>query len=173
LSAKLLITTALLLLALAIPDYMFQRWQFRESLKMTLHEVKDELKEDEGDPQMRARLRARMRQLLSQNLAAAVPKADVVVVNPTHVAVALEYTPSDEAPRVTAKGEDEVALRIKAIAREHNVPIVENKPLARALYAEVDIGDTVPEKYWYVILEILTRVLTLDELRRKASGVSV
>jgi flagellar biosynthetic protein FlhB len=169
LAVKLLTAAALLLLVLAIPDYMFQRWQYRESLKMSLQEVKEERKMDEGDPQVKARLRARMRQLLSQNIAENVPKANVVVTNPSHYAVALEYNFSLYGPRVTAKGEDELAQIIKRIAREHKVPIVENKPLARALYAEVALGETVPEKYWFVISEILKRITTIDELRRKSA----
>jgi flagellar biosynthetic protein FlhB len=169
LAVKLLIVAALLLLVLSIPDYMFQRWQYRESLKMSLQEVKEERKTDEGDPHVKARLRARMRQLLSQNIAQNVPKASVVVTNPTHFAVALEYNFSLYGPRVSAKGEDELAQIIKRIAREHDVPIVENKPLARALYAEVPLGETVPEKYWFVISEILKRVTTIDELRRKSA----
>jgi flagellar biosynthetic protein FlhB len=170
LAIKLLIITALLLLVLSIPDYMFQRWQYRESLKMSPQEIKEERKMDEGDPQIKARLRARMRQLLTQNIAANVPKADLVITNPTHFAVALEYNRALDGPRVLAKGEDELAFRIKRIAIENNVPVEENKALARALYAEVEVGDIVPEKYWRLIIEILLRVKSIDELRQKAGG---
>jgi flagellar biosynthetic protein FlhB len=169
LAIKLLIAAALLLLVLSIPDYMFQRWQYRQSLKMSLQEVKEERKMDEGDPQIKARLRARMRQLLSQNIAANVPKADVVITNPTHYAVALEYNRSLIGPRVIAKGEDELAQLIKRIATENNVPIVENKPLARALYAEVEVGELVPREHWEIVAAIIMRVQTIDQIHRKYS----
>ena len=168
LAIRLLIFTALLLLLLSIPDYMFQRSQFRESLKMSRQEVIEERKQDEGDPRIKQRLRRRMQELLAVKIREELPKADVVITNPTHFAVALQYNRSLEGPRVLVKGEDEFALRIKRLAAELNVPVVENKPLARALYAEVEIGDYVPVKYWALIAEILKRVKSLDEYRRLA-----
>ncbi|MDR2467681.1 MAG: flagellar biosynthesis protein FlhB [Spirochaetaceae bacterium] len=167
LAIRLMIIAALLLLILSIPDYLFQRWQYRESLKMSLQEVKEERKESEGDPQIKARLRARMRELLKQNIAENVPKADVVITNPTHFAIALEYNTSLYGPRVLAKGEDDLAQRIKKIAAENDVPVVENKPLARALYAEVDVGEIVPDQYFTIIAEILTRVKGIDYWTQK------
>ena len=170
LTAQLLIIAALLLLGLSIPDYLFQRWQYMESLKMTKQEVKEERKMYEGDPLIKSRLRQRMRELLSRNMAANVPKADVVITNPTHFAVALEWNKDTmPAPMVTAKGADEVAQRIKAIANEHGVPIVENKPLARALYAEVEIGDIIPETYYQAIATVLAHVYKINEERRKTA----
>lgn len=170
LTAQLLIIAALLLLGLSIPDYLFQRWQYMESLKMTKQEVKEERKMYEGDPLVKSRLRQRMRELLSRNMAANVPKADVVITNPTHFAVALEWNKDTmPAPMVTAKGADEVAQRIKAIANEHGVPIVENKPLARALYAEVEIGDIIPETYYQAIATVLAHVYKINEERRKTA----
>lgn len=170
LAAQLLVIAALLLLGLSIPDYLFQRWQYMESLKMTKQEVKEERKMYEGDPLIKSRLRQRMRELLSRNMAANVPKADVVITNPTHFAVALEWNrDSMRAPMVTAKGADEVAQRIKAIATEHGVPIVENKPLARALYAEVEIGDIIPETYYQAIATVLAHVYKINEERRKSA----
>jgi len=169
-AVKLLIFVAILLVILSIPDYMFQRWQFIESLKMQPQEVKEELKQEYGDPQIKAHLRRRMRELLTQNIAVNVPKADVVITNPTHFAVALEYNASLYGPRVLAKGEDDLALRIKRIAAENSVPVVENKPLARALYATVEIGEIVPEQYWNIIVEILIRVKSADELNRMSAG---
>jgi flagellar biosynthetic protein FlhB len=169
LAMRLLITAALLMLVLAIPDYLFQRYQFRESLRMTKQEVKEEYKEMEGDPQMKNRLRQRMRELLSTNLREAVPRADVVITNPTHLAIALEYNETLEGPRVLAKGEDEMALRIRQIAAEAAVPMMENKPLARALYPEVEVGDIVPVKYWETIAIILARVMGINERRRTAN----
>ncbi|MDR3115596.1 MAG: flagellar biosynthesis protein FlhB [Treponema sp.] len=172
LAIRMLIISALLLLLLSIPDYMFQRWQYRESLRMTKQEVKEEHKMYEGDPLIKSRLRSRMRELLSQNMAINVPKADVVITNPTHVAVALEYNRANmAAPQVTAKGEDEMALRIRRIAQDHGVPLVENKPLARALYAETKVGDMVPEAYWEIVAVVLSKVMKINEERRRAQRV--
>ncbi|MDR1363232.1 MAG: flagellar biosynthesis protein FlhB [Spirochaetaceae bacterium] len=168
LAIRMLIFTALLLLLLSIPDYMFQRAQFRESLKMSKQEIIEERKQDEGDPRIKQRLRRRMRELLAVKIREELPKADVVITNPTHFAVALQYNRSLEGPRVLVKGEDELALRIKHLAAELHIPVVENKPLARALYAEVEAGDYVPIKYWAVVAEILKRVKTMDEYRRLA-----
>jgi flagellar biosynthetic protein FlhB len=170
LAAKMLILSALLLLLLSIPDYMFQRWRYRESLKMSREEVKEERKMYEGDPYTRSRIRARMRELMTQNIAVNVPKADVVITNPTHFAVALEYRiGSMPAPMVSAKGEDEVAFRIRRIARDNGVPIVENKPLARALYGEAEVGETIPDRYWQIVATILSRVMHINEERRRAA----
>jgi flagellar biosynthetic protein FlhB len=167
LAAKMLIISALLLLLLSIPDYMFQRWRYRESLKMSREEVKEERKMYEGDPYVRSRIRARMRELMTQNIAVSVPKADVVITNPTHFAVALEYPAGSIAPRLSAKGEDELALRIRRIARDKGVPLVENKPLARALYAEVEVGEMIPDTYWQIVAAILSRVMRINEERRR------
>jgi flagellar biosynthetic protein FlhB len=159
LAIRLLIEVAVVLLALAVPDYFFQRKQYMESLKMSRQEVKEERKMQEGDPLVKSRLRERMRELLAKNMVANVPKADVVIANPTHFAVALEWDRERmEAPTVTAKGADETALRIRRIAEENDVPVVENKPLARALYAEVEIGDVIPDKYYQAIAAVLAHV---------------
>ncbi|MDR0586505.1 MAG: flagellar biosynthesis protein FlhB [Treponema sp.] len=169
---RMLIISALLLLLLSIPDILFQRWQYRESLKMTREEVKEERKMYEGDPHIRARIQRRMREFMNQNMAVNVAKADVVITNPTHFAVALEYDGDTmDAPQLTAKGADELAFRIREIAKENDVPLVENKPLARALYAEVDIGRSVPVVYWEVIAGILARVRRIDAERRQADGL--
>jgi flagellar biosynthetic protein FlhB len=166
---RMLIMCALLLLVLAIPDYMFQRWRHRESLKMSREEVKEERKQYEGDPQIRNRIRQRMREFMTRNMMVNVPKADVVITNPTHFAVALEYNRENMlAPMVTAKGQDEMAQRIKTIARENEVPIVENKPLARALYAETEIGDIIPAAYYEIVATVLSKVMALNEKRRNA-----
>lgn len=169
LAIQLLIIVAVLLLVLSIPDYLFQRWQYKESLKMTKQEVKEERKMYEGDPLIKNRLKQRMRELLSRNMVANVPKADVVITNPTHFAVALEWNQGVQpAPMVSAKGADEVAFRIRRIAQENNVPIIENKPLARALYAETEIGDIIPEKYYQAIATVLAHVYKLNENRAKS-----
>lgn len=173
-SLRIIIEVAILLLVLAVPDYLYQKRQFRKSLKMTKQEVKEEHKMFEGDPKVKGRLRERMREILSKNMAANVPKADVVVTNPTHFAVAIEYNPLTSAvPLVSAKGQDEIALRIRAIAKEHGVPVVENKPLARALYAAVEIGDPVPEQYYQAIAALLAQVAKIDKrLAEKLSAMS-
>jgi flagellar biosynthetic protein FlhB len=161
--ACMILESAVAMLILAVPDYLFQRWQFRESLKMTKQEVKEEHKMYEGDPLIKGRLRERMRELLTKNIAQAVPKASVVVTNPTHFAVALQWEQGAmTAPLVVAKGADEVAQRIKAIARENDVPIVENRPLARALYAETEVGDVIPEKYYEAIANVLAHVYAVN-----------
>jgi flagellar biosynthetic protein FlhB len=170
LAARMLILSALLLLLLSIPDYMFQRWRYMESLKRSREDAQEERKMSEADPSVRFRIRARMRELMSQNMAVNVPKADVVITNPTHFAVALEYQiGSMPAPRVSAKGEDEVALRIRRIARDNGVPIVENRPLARALYAEVELGETIPAAYWQIVAAILKKIMHINEERRRAA----
>jgi flagellar biosynthetic protein FlhB len=170
LAIRMLLICAVLLLLLSIPDMLFQRWQYRESLTMSKEEVKEERKMDQGDPLIKSRLRQRMRELLSRNIAVTVPKAHVVITNPTHFAVALEYQKGMEGPMVIAKGEDELALRIRRIAEEHEVPIVENRRLARELYAEVKVGDTIPEAYYKVVLEILVRVYNMNERLRRDAG---
>ncbi len=167
-TARLLLTAAVLFLAISIPDYIFQRRQFMESLKMSKQEVKEEYKQLEGDPLVKGRLRQRMREILSQNMAVNVPKADVVITNPTHYAVAMQWDRATmRAPMLTAKGSDRLAQRIKEIARESGVPIVENKPLARALYAEVEIGDMIPDEYYQALAVILAKVYALDERKSR------
>ncbi len=165
---KLILAVAVTLLALSIPDYLFQRRQFLERMKMTKQEVKEERKMHEGDPQVKGRLRERMRDLLTRNMAVNVPKADVVITNPTHFAVALEWDrESMAAPMVTAKGMDEAALRIRRIAEDARVPVVENRPLARALYAETEIGQVIPEKYYQAIAAVLAHVYALSDKGRR------
>jgi flagellar biosynthetic protein FlhB len=171
LAIRMIIISALLFLVLSIPDILFQRWRYKEELKMTKQEVKEERKMYEGDPLIKSRLRQRMREIMTRNMMASVPKADVVVTNPTHFAVALEYHSGMKGPQVTAKGADEMAFRIRRIAAENEVPIVENKPLARALYAETEVGDFIPESYYEVVAKILGTVWSLNEERRRAEGI--
>jgi flagellar biosynthesis protein FlhB len=164
LAMRLVIVVAVAMLGLAIPDYLFQRRQFMESLKMSKEEVKEERKMQEGDPMVKSRMRERMRELLTRNMAANVPKADVVITNPTHYAIALEWNREKMvAPTVTAKGVDEVAQRIKRIALDNGVPLVENRPLARALYSDVEIGDAIPDKYYQAIAAVLAHVYGTSE----------
>ena len=144
-AAKILIVAAVVFLGVAIPDYLVQKKQFIESMKMTKQEVKEEYKEMEGDPLVKSRLRQQMRNLLYQNLPKAVSESDVVITNPTHYAVAIKYDMATmQSPVVNAKGADDLAMRIKTLAKENNVEIVENKLLARELYTKVEIGDIIP-----------------------------
>ncbi|MBN2552942.1 MAG: flagellar biosynthesis protein FlhB [Spirochaetales bacterium] len=160
---RIIVEAALAMLVLSVPDYMFQRRQHRESLKMSRQELKEERRMYEGDPLIKSRLRERMRDLLTRNMMRAVPKADVVITNPTHYSVAVEYDRLVmEAPTVTAKGVDAIALKIREIARENDIPLVENKPLARTLYQEVEIGDAIPEKYYEVMAIILAEVYRMS-----------
>lgn len=165
---RILFEATVVFLAISIVDYLFQRRQHLESLKMSREELKEERKMYEGDPLVKSRLRQRMREILTRNMIRRVPEADVVITNPTHYAVALEYERARmEAPTVVAKGADELALRMRAIAREHGVPLVENRPLARALYQDVEVGDTIPEQYYAVVATILAKVYAMDARRRE------
>jgi flagellar biosynthetic protein FlhB len=172
LAIRMLLICAILLLILSIPDLLFQRYRFRERNKMSRQEMKEEMKMYEGDPQVRNRIRSRFRDLLKQNIATAVPRADVVITNPTHFAVALEYQwgTSMSSPMVTAKGADELAARIRKLAQDNGVPMVENKPLAQALYREVEVGDLIPEAYVNVVIQVYRKVMDINELRRKAQA---
>jgi len=159
---KIVFYVCLALLVLAVLDYAYQRWQYEQSLKMTKQEVKDERKQSEGDPQVKARIRSLQRQAAYQQMMAEVPKSDVVITNPTHLAIALRFNPSEmAAPRVVAKGADFIAERIREIAREHRVPVVENKTLARALYKMAEIGDYVPVDLYRAVAEVLAYVYRL------------
>ncbi len=161
---RILIEASIALMLLALPDYFFQRRKHLESLKMSKQEIKEERKSTEGDPLVRSRLKERMREIMNQNMLQKIPEADVIVTNPTHFAVGMEWErESMVAPMVIAKGQDNMALHIKEIARDNDVPIVENKPLARALYAEVEIGEVIPEKYYQVMAVILAEVYRLNE----------
>jgi flagellar biosynthesis protein FlhB len=161
---RIIMEAALLMLVLAIPDLIFQKSQFKKRLMMTKQEVKEERKMFEGDPLIKGRLKDRMREIMSRNMAINVPKADVVVTNPTHFAVAVEFDPLTMAvPTITAKGADEMAMRIRTLARENGVPIIENRPLARALYAEADVGDSIPEAYYEAISKILAHIAKIDK----------
>ena len=154
------------ILVLGVIDLSYQKWQTTQDLKMTKQEVKDEFKQSEGDPQIKGKIKQKQRQMAMARMMQEVPKADVIVTNPTHFAVALEYHKGMVAPRVLAKGQDLVAQRIKDIAREAGVAIVENKPLARALYASTEIGDSVPQELYQAVAEVLAYVYRLKHRRR-------
>jgi len=166
---RIIVEAALALLVLAIPDYMFQKRLHTESLKMSKQEIKEERRMYEGDPLIKSRLRERMRDMLTQNMLRNVPKADVVITNPTHFAVVLQWERTTRiAPTVTAKGADNIAFKIKEIAGESKITIVENKPLSRALYNEVDIGDEIPEKFYEAMATILAHIYKLSGKEQEA-----
>lgn len=152
----------LALLVLAIFDYGFQRWKHEQDLRMTMQEVREEMKTLQGDPHVAARRRQIQRQLVMNRMQSAVPRADVVVTNPTELAVAIQYDPATmEAPIVVAKGAGVLAQRIRRLALEHNIPIVERKPLAQALYKHVDVNRPIPTDQYAAVAEILRYVYQL------------
>ena len=156
------IRLGMFLLVFAIIDWIVQKRKHKKQLKMTKQEVKEEYKQTEGDPQIKGKIRQKQRQMAMSRMMREVPKADVVITNPTHFAVAIKYDPKeDDAPIVVAKGQDYVALRIKEVARESGVQIVENKALARTLYAAVDIGEAIPEELYQAVAEVLAYVFSM------------
>ncbi len=165
---KLAFRIVLMLLVMAILDYAFQRWDYEKNLRMTRQEVREEVKQQEGDPMVRSRVRNLQREMSQRRMMDDVGTADVVVTNPTHVAVALKYdVETMGAPRVVAKGQRLVAQRIKELAREAGVPLVENKPLARALFKVVRIGEEIPEDLFKAVAQVLAFVF---QLKRGKAG---
>ncbi|WP_048602484.1 flagellar biosynthesis protein FlhB [Rubeoparvulum massiliense] len=158
LSVKLGIYVALLLLVLSIFDYAYQRYEYEKNLRMSKQDIKDEYKKTEGDPLVKSRIKERQRQMAMQRMMQEVPKADVIITNPTHFAVALQYQEEFGAPKVIAKGQDYIALKIKTIAKEHEIMVIENKPLARALYFRVELGEFIPEDLFQAVAEVLAYV---------------
>lgn len=166
LAAGLVFRTVLVLAALAGGDYAYQRWKFAQDMKMTKQEVKDEHKQSEGDPQIKGKLRQLRMQRARNRMMEKVPKADVVVTNPTHYAVALQYNAgSMSAPVVLAKGMDFIALRIREIAQENDIPLVENPPLARALYATAELDQPIPTEHYKAVAQVISYVLKLRKQR--------
>lgn len=150
---------SLVYLVVGFADYAYQKHKFNEDMKMTKQEVKDEYKNSEGDPQIKGKQKQRMREASQRRMMQDVPKADVVITNPTHLAIALKYDAKEsEAPVVVAKGEDYVALKIREVAKENNIAIVENKPLARMLFSNVDIGSEIPPELYQSVAEILAMI---------------
>jgi flagellar biosynthetic protein FlhB len=150
------------LLVLAILDYAFQRWKHEQDLRMTSQEVREEMKNLQGDPQIIARRRVIQRQLVLNRLSTAVPKADVVITNPSELAVAIQYEPETmAAPVVVAKGAGLLAQRIRRLALEHEIPIVEKKPLAQALYRDVEVNHPIPSDKYAAVAEVLAYVYQL------------
>jgi flagellar biosynthetic protein FlhB len=156
-----------MLAVVAIADYFFQYRQWYERQKMSLREMKEEFKQSEGDPHIKGRIRQLRQARMKKRMMAAVPKASVIITNPTHYAVALSYERGMAAPVCVAKGVDRIALKIREVAGEHNIPIVENVPLARALYATVDIDEEIPVEHYHAVAEIIGYVMGL---KRGVSG---
>ena len=160
-----LLKTSGVLVALALVDFLFVRWEMEQKMKMTKQEQREEHKEAEGDPQLKARIRSQQMQMARRRMMAEVPKADVVITNPTHLSVAIAYRRGEmDAPQVVAKGADNVAMRIREIARENKVPLVENVPVARALY-KIPLGGTIPEELFQAVAEILAYVYNLKGMK--------
>jgi flagellar biosynthetic protein FlhB len=155
----------MMMLLLSGADYFFQRWNLEKEMMMTKQEVKEESKSREGDPMIKSRIRRLQRERASKRMMEAIPKADVVITNPTHIAVVLKYDANLPAPQIVAKGADIIAEKIKEIAREHNIPIIENKPLARTIYKTLKIGQVVPRELFVAVAEVLSYVY---KLRKKA-----
>lgn len=156
------IRIALVYMIIALADYIYQKVKFSRDMRMTKQEVKEEFKQSEGDPQIKGKIKQKMREVSQRRMMQALPQADVVITNPTHYAVAIKYDPDvADAPIVIAKGEDYLAQRIKEVAKEHSVEIVENKPLARMLYANVEVGEMVPPELYQAVAEVLAFVYHL------------
>ncbi|MFH1076022.1 MAG: flagellar biosynthesis protein FlhB [Pseudomonadota bacterium] len=159
---KLFLRVTIAMLVMAIADYAFQRWQFEKKLRMTKQETKEENKQMEGDPRVKSRIRSIQYKMAKARMMQDVPKADVVVTNPTHLALAISYDSSSmRAPKILAKGANIVAEKIKEIARQHDITIVENKVLAQALYKLVEIGQEVPSQFYQAVAEVLAYVYKL------------
>ncbi|MFI5309618.1 MAG: flagellar biosynthesis protein FlhB [Gemmatimonadales bacterium] len=172
-SVKLLLSAGLAYLVLALADYLFQLWRFERNLRMSKDEVKQESKQQDGDPALRQRIRAVARSRIRRQMFKDVPKADVVIVNPTHVAVALQYDPlKAPAPIVLAMGERKIAERIKQLAFQHRIPVIENRPLARALLAASRVGMMIPADLYAAVAEVLAFVIRQRARRGPASSVT-
>lgn len=151
------------LLFLSIFDYLYQKYDYEKNIRMSKHDVKDEYKKAEGDPLIKSKIKQKQREMAMQRMMQDVPGADVIITNPTHYAIALKYDESKgDAPIVLAKGVDFVAKKIKEKAIEHNIVTVENKPLARSLYSQAEIGDAIPEEFFQAVAEILAYVYRLQ-----------
>ena len=159
---EIMIKVLVAMIFLAFLDYMFQRFTYLKNLRMTKQEVKDERKDTEGNPQIKQRVRAAQMKLMKRRMMTAVPGADVVITNPTHIAIAIQYDQENsDAPMVVAKGKGVIAEKIRELAKEHDIPIVEDKPLARMLFKMVEIGQMIPANLYKAVAEILAYVYRL------------
>ena len=158
---------AAIMIFLAALDYGFVRWELEEKMKMTKQEQKEEMKESEGDPHIKSKIRSLQQQMARRRMMAAVPQADVVITNPTHFAVAIQYKAGEmDAPVVVAKGQDLVAEKIRKIAREYDIPLVENPPVARLLHSRVEVGQAIPDELFKAVAEILAYVYSLKGIKK-------
>lgn len=167
-ASRLLFVVGAMMIVLAGADYLFQRWDLERRMMMTKQEVKEEHKQREGDPQIKARIRRVQREVAQRRMMDAIPTADVVITNPTHIAIVLKYGDNLPAPQLVAKGADLVAERIKAIARENNVPVIENKPLARTIFKTMKIGQVIPRELFVAVAEVLSYVFKLKRKRARS-----
>ncbi|WP_440895323.1 flagellar biosynthesis protein FlhB [Amphibacillus sp. Q70] len=158
------LSAAIALLVLGVLDYAYQRFDYEKNIRMSKNDIKDEYKNIEGDPLIKSKIKENQRQMAMRRMMSEIPDADVVITNPTHYAVAIKYDESEaDAPYVVAKGADYVALKIREIAQKSQVMIVENRPLARALYADIEIGQTIDESFYQAVAEVLAYVYQVDQ----------
>jgi len=167
-SLKVVARCCYVIFVLAILDFLFQKWELNQQLKMTKQEIKDEFKQTEGDPLIKSRIRSIQREMARRRMMREVPKADVVITNPTHYAIALSYKSGEKmsAPKIIAKGADNIAMKIKELAKKHGIPMVENKPLAQNLY-KLELGQEVPPKFYQAVAEILAYVYGLKKKKTR------
>jgi flagellar biosynthetic protein FlhB len=162
LSVDMLIAICIVMAIIAALDYLYQHYEFMKSMRMSKHDQKEEYKQTEGSPEIKSKLRQIRMERAKKRMMAAVPSADVIITNPTHFSIALKYEPGVmSAPQVIAKGQDHMALKIREIAKEHKIPLIENPPLARTLYASVDIDAEIPVEHYKVVAEIISYVYNL------------
>lgn len=163
-SMSMIVRVALAFVAMAAVDYLYQWWEYERNLRMSKEEIKEEFKQLEGDPKVKSKIKQLQRQMAQSRMMQQVPNADVVIKNPTHFAVALRYKPEqDVAPIVLARGQDEVALRIIKTAEEHKVTVIENIPLARALYAKTELNRAIPPELYGAVAEVLVYIFRLND----------
>ncbi len=163
--SKLLGGIGVAMVVLAVADYFLQRWDLEKKMMMTKQEIKEEHKSREGDPMIKARIRKVQREMANRRMMDKVPKADVIITNPTHIAIALKYDANLPAPQLIAKGADLIAEKIKSIAKEHNIPIIENKPLARTIFKTMKLGQVIPKELFVAVAEVLSYVYKLKKKR--------
>jgi flagellar biosynthetic protein FlhB len=163
LTLKILNRIILALIVLAILDHFYQKWEYEDGLKMTKQEIRDEFRQSEGDPMIKARIRQIQREMARRRMFEAIPKADVIITNPTHIAVALQYKDGMQAPMVLAKGERVIAERIREMGRKHHIPIVENPPLARSLFKSCPVGAPISPDLFEAVAEVLAFVYRMNK----------
>jgi len=162
LAVSIFFKITIVMIIIAIIDYIFQRYQYNKDLRMTKQEIKEEYKQEEGDPQIKGKIRQKQREMAMMRMMQEIPNATVVVTNPTHIAVALKYEEGQSAPVVVAKGADNVAIKIKEKASENKIPIIENKPLARIIFSEVELNSEIPMEMYQAVAEVLALVYKIN-----------